>query len=259
MCSLTWLRRADGYELFFNRDESRRRLPAHPPQLRQRRGVPFLAPLDADAGGTWLAANAHGLSVALLNGPAPEREPCEPISRGELVIEMADASGTEVVAERLRLPDLARFRPFQLVALEPGRRLLQARWDGLRLALELLEDDARPLSSSSLDPLGAGRSRRELLLRMEAEAGELDERLLLGFHASHEPTAGALSPCMHRDDAETVSFTRVRVSAALVELGYSPAAPCRGLAPIWLGLERSGASAGDRSARGSAAPPGTPP
>lgn len=67
MCTITWLTRDNGYELFFNRDELRSRQRAAPPQLHQDSKIRYLAPIDSDAGGTWISANQFGLSLCLLN------------------------------------------------------------------------------------------------------------------------------------------------------------------------------------------------
>src|ERR1041385_6022801 len=62
-------------------------------------------------------------------------------------------------------------------------------------------------------------------------AARVDPTLLYQFHASHgtgmDATADAYSPCMHRDDAETVSFSWVVVTREEVRFLYSPSAPCR--------------------------------
>jgi len=113
-----------------------------------------------------------------------------------------------------------------------------AEWDGSRLAARELGDADRPICSSSLDPLGASASRRALFERMFAGARAPDRESLLRFHASHEPERGSLSPCMHRDDAQTVSLTRVRVTSARVELAYTPSAPCEGAPASSLFLDR---------------------
>ncbi len=76
------------------------------------------------------------------------------------------------------------------------------------------------------------------LLFVANVAPDAGERDLERFHASHEPARGAYSPCMHREDAHTVSFTRVRVSARLVALATSPASPCRAAPSTRLELER---------------------
>jgi hypothetical protein len=50
--------------------------------------------------------------------------------------------------------------------------------------------------------------------------------MLLEFHRSHVPARSAYSACMHRPDAETVSFSRIYVRGRETEFLYSPAAPC---------------------------------
>ena len=67
MCTVSWLRQSNGYQLFCNRDEKRTRRPSSGPQLLVRDGVRFLAPIDADFGGTWIAVNEFGLSLVLVN------------------------------------------------------------------------------------------------------------------------------------------------------------------------------------------------
>src|SRR5258707_15575033 len=73
MCTATWIRTRDGYELFFNRDELATRKPALPPAAREREGVRFLAPEDGDAGGTWIGVNERAIAVGLANGTEPEQ------------------------------------------------------------------------------------------------------------------------------------------------------------------------------------------
>ena len=55
------------YHLFFNCDELRTRGPALPPRMHEARGLRFLAPIDTDAGGSWLGVNELGLSIGLVN------------------------------------------------------------------------------------------------------------------------------------------------------------------------------------------------
>lgn len=234
MCTASWLIRSDGFELFFNRDESRRRGPASAPERLERDGVRLLAPRDADAGGTWLGVNEHGLALGLLNGRDVGAAPETPRSRGLLVHELLSARDGDEVRARLARQDLGRHRGFLLTLFEAGREPWLFTWDGTGL---VAERPVAPLCSSSLDRGRAQRERERLYReRVEAEAPTRDS--LERFHASHEPERGPWSPCMHREDARTVSASQVRVDARSVALRYAPGPPCRTPFGPWLELER---------------------
>ena len=63
-------------------------------------------------------------------------------------------------------------------------------------------------------------------------------QVLDAFHRSHWPDRGPYSPCMHREDAVTVSYTRIRVDVDAVELTYVDGSPCKGAAGEPLRLSR---------------------
>jgi hypothetical protein len=239
MCTVSWLRTADGYELFCNRDEKRTRRPALAPRVHRFGGVRFAAPVDADGGGSWVGVNEHRLALCLLNGHEAEAvEPREEaISRGLLLCGLMDCASPSHVAERVKAMKLASFRPFTLVALAPATGTVVFRWTGHELSVALGDDVPMPLASSSFDAAGVAAFRRRQFERMRVEAGEVTADLLLAFHSSHEPSPGAYSACMHREDAETVSFSRVKVTGGAVEFSYSPQPPCRGGATSNLRLE----------------------
>jgi len=238
LCTLTWTRCADGYQLFFNRDELKTRQPAYPPEERRSAGVAYLAPTDADAGGTWLGVNELGLSVGLLNGwRRVDLRERDFTSRGHLVTALLDARTAAEVQQRLSARDLTAFRSFTLFALQPGEPVFRAVWTGEDLGLTQLTDTEQPLSSSSRDPEGAARNRRRIFEGLAP--GQLPGPGQLGaFHRGHEPDPSAVSTCMHREDAETVSHTRILVDEARVELRYHPGAPCREATIHTLGLSR---------------------
>ncbi|HKX45758.1 MAG TPA: NRDE family protein, partial [Planctomycetota bacterium] len=78
MCTVTWIRRVDGFELFCNRDERRTRPAALLPEARRGpSGIEYAAPIDAEAGGTWVAVNERGLALCLLN----HYQAAEPLGR----------------------------------------------------------------------------------------------------------------------------------------------------------------------------------
>ena len=228
MCTVSWVHQPGGYHLFSNRDEKLTRGTAFAPALVQRDGVRFIAPIDADFGGTWLAANEFGISVCLLNGyteTASAGASPRP-SRGLLVRELAGAtSGSECVS-RLQQFDLSPFATFGAAILEPCRPAIVAAWNGEALTIDPDGDSRMPLTSSSYDAPGVRRFRLDEFARL-VDPGRIDSDALYRFHTSHGAAPDAYSPCMHRADAETVSFSWVTVTPDEVQFRYQPSAPCR--------------------------------
>lgn len=225
MCTASWLASEAGYTLFFNRDERRQRQPARPPRRRVHQGEVLLAPEDGDFGGTWIASNAHGLTVALLNryqdavheGPGPFT------SRGLLVLDLAVHPDLATLRGALEATDLEQYRAFTLLLVEAAGSSRRAIWNGRQLALPATVSP--PLASSGHDPLGIDGRRRTLFEQQVGASGSAEH--LFDFHRSHLPERGPLSPCMHRPDASTVSLTRVVVTPHQVAMAYAPGPPCR--------------------------------
>lgn len=224
MCTVSWTHREEGYELFCNRDERDSRMPALAPQVRDANGVRYLAPLDGDFGGTWIASNEWGLTLCLLNGTidGTSTQPVRNLrSRGQIVLNLVEARRVEQVLAAMQTADLTPFSPFTLVALEPGLPASVLEWCGCRLSIMPNGEALMPLISSSFDAMEVRKTR---LLEFRANAGDLRS-----FHASHNPSPSAYSVCMHRTGASTVSYSSVTVSQGEVLFHYTPGAPCRGL------------------------------
>ena len=229
MCTVSWVHRQGGYHLLSNRDEKLTRGRAFIPAVIVRGGVRFIAPVDADFGGTWLAANEFGVSICLLNGDAGDESlrATPRRSRGLLVRELAWASSGDECVLWLKQLDLGPFAPFTLLVLEPGRPASLAEWNGNHLTVDPAGDSHMPLTSSSYDAQGVRRFRLSEFARRVGGAGQVDPALLYRFHSSHGSSPDAYSPCMHREDAETVSFSWVVVTQDEIRFLYSPSAPCR--------------------------------
>ena len=222
MCTVSWIHRPDGYHLLCNRDEQRNRGPAAAPEVFEHDRARFISPTDADHGGTWIAVNEHGVGLCLLNGLGRDAARGER-SRGFVIPELIRLRSIGDCALVLGRFNLAPFEPFTLLMLEPNRPATVATWDGAALAIDRDADRRAPLVSSSFDPEGARRSRsREFARHVTA-----DPASLYAFHTSHGDGAGPYSPCMHRADAETVSFSWVVVNRDEIRFLYLPSAPCR--------------------------------
>lgn len=226
MCTVTWLRTPGGYHLLSNRDERRSRGEALPPRVSTLDGVRYVAPRDGDFGGTWILVNELGVALCLLNRyDAPLTPGREYVSRGALMTSLAGAASRDTALAALGRRSLGEYRPFTLVVADPLRPVRVVEWDGRRLT-DRGDDPPQPLSSSSFDGPGAEGSRRRLLAAEASARGGLTPERLLAFHRSHHPERGPLSPCMHRPDARTVSFSWVAVEADRVTLTYAAGPPC---------------------------------
>src|SRR5258708_10118882 len=102
---------------------------------------------------------------------------------------------------RIRATDLAAFGTLRLATLEPGPPAAVLEWDGSMKTLLFEDADRFMLTSSSFDSEKVRRSRQEEYSHVH------DGKGLFAFHRSHAPARSAYSPCMHRADAETESFS----------------------------------------------------
>jgi hypothetical protein len=234
----------------FNRDESWARQPALLPRLHVRNHARYLAPIDADAGGTWLGVNAFGLSIGLLNryqdtisaDEIARIGAAQPfISRGVLVKNLMDSRHAAEVRDRVESLELDRFQPFTLIVISLDAPALLLEWNGAALSIDAAADAQMPLASSSFDTINALAYRKDLLARICDGAPTPDK--LRQFHASQEPGRAAYGPCMRRDDAHTVSFSWITVRDDLIRFEYAPAALCdasSSVAPFEVAIKPAG-------------------
>jgi uncharacterized protein with NRDE domain len=228
MCTLTLDRGGGGFRVRFNRDEKRTRAVGRPPRRLRLEDRTVLAPLDPDGGGAWIGVNDAGLAAAILNRHHLETLVAEGgsmRSRGLLLLDALVEAGARQALERLREVPLHPYRPFELVLIDRSSPPWRAAWDGEHRELERVRDEDLPLVSSGYDPSGVRRARRALYRRMlgEGHRGEA----LTAFHRSHAPRRGPYSPCMHRSDAATVSFTDLLVGPGEALMRYEEGPPCR--------------------------------
>jgi len=233
MCTVSWAPVAGGYWLYFNRDEQRTRTPARPPGTLEREGVRFVAPIDAEAGGTWIGTNEHGVTVSLLN--RYHDTPVEPggprTSRGLLVLDLLPATSALAVIARLGDRALREFEPFTVCAVDRTARVHLADWTGIELRTGSTEQPGMIRTSSGRDQAEAERIRTATLAELVTDPAAITPAILDGFHRSHLPERGPFSVCMHRLEAETRSLTTISVLDDTGRLVYLPGAPCEGHPP----------------------------
>lgn len=219
MCTLSWHVGPDKSTILFNRDESWDRKPELPPTHLHIGSAEALAPIDGNAGGSWIAVNDRGVALALLNFyPQETPAPTDPISRGLIFQSLLDLDTASQLGQRLRAISLDRVAPFRCFALQRQQPPVLVLWDRRELRESV---PLPPLSSSSVDDVGIPAARVELFSRFPQ-----DPKGLAAFHVSHLPKRGATSPCMHRDDARTCSHTRIVLEEHQATLLHRMSAPC---------------------------------
>jgi hypothetical protein len=200
-----------------NRDEKLTRAIGTPPRKRRMNGRAVLCPAEP-GGGTWIALNDSGASLALINWySVTKRVERSPVSRGEVVKAVGAADSAEAASAGLNELPLKRINPFRLIGIFPASgEIVEWRWNLKRLVRKKAPWRTQQWISSGFDEPVAQRVRggifRDALLQKPA-------RLLSWLRR------------LHRSDAATVSYTEITVSSRTATMRYHAGTPCRSSAP----------------------------
>ena len=211
-----------------NRDEKLARARGLPPTKSSVAGRLVLCPLEP-GGGTWIAVNDAGVCFALINWYSV-KAPFQPnrVTRGEVVNRVKAQVSPAQSSDILKQLPLKQMSPFRLIGIFPARReIYEWRWNTKRLNRRKHPWLTGQFISSGFNEPTAQRVRSETFhcSRRQRSFGSLD--WLRRLHRSHLPKTGPLSTCMHREDAETVSYTELIVTASRATMRYRDGAPCR--------------------------------
>lgn len=256
MCTASLIPIDAGYRLVHSRDEQRDRSPAEPPVWRSlpagisgRERVRALAPLDPDGGGTWIATDHTGRTVAIMNanpprpdggspgthaGPdASDRSGASPPSRGVLAGLLLRAGGWPPDDARLRA-QAALMRPHRAVVIEPvatpGDPPRVAVWSGGAGERGVWTDSAAPnvwVSSG----LGDDRVSPRIELFDRLVAAEPSPDAQDAFHRHRWAQRPEISVLMERDTARTVSVLTVELVPGRARMLYQSVEATGGLGP----------------------------
>lgn len=227
MCTVTFIARRNGYCLGMNRDEKLARAEGLPPTRYNVKGRAVLSPSEP-SGGTWIALNDTGASLALINwySVAKYLARCG-VSRGEVVKTVGAADSAECVNAKLRELPLKRINPFRLIGIFPSSgEVVEWRWNLKRLMQSRKPWQTQQWISSGFDEPTAQRARGREFRQALNETSAPGLSWLRTLHSSHAPHVGPFSTCMHRSDAKTVSYTEISVSARIATMGYRAGTPC---------------------------------
>lgn len=226
MCTMTVVPLPNGtLRIAFNRDESRTREVALPPQIHPLGARQAILPIDPRSGGTWLAVNDAGLILGVLSRTPPgARGGKGTRSRGEVIPTLLGCSTpTEALTEIEQSLDYRDFAPFRLVLFGHGL-LAEVDWDGerSRVVSRLLGDEPMLATSSGLgDHLVEGV--RHELFRSLFDAPPEDWQLVQDrFHRHSWTGREHLSVNMVRDSSRTVSHSVIELDPESTLFTYYP-------------------------------------
>lgn len=219
--------RKSGYCLAMNRDEKLARPQGLPPMLRLVDHRRVICPSE-HGGGTWIALNELGVSLALINWYSIiARVEYSPISRGEVVKTACAADNPRSMETILSTLPLDRVNPFRLIGVfPPSRQIVECRWDLKKLEVKKCAWEPQQWISSGFDEPEAQRNRSQTFQQSLEQKSVGSLGWLRRLHRSHAPGKGPFSTCMHRSDAATVSYTEVVVLKSKGSLRYLDTAPC---------------------------------
>jgi len=204
-----------------NRDELLAR-PSAGPTIWRDGGIPFVAPRDLQAGGTWLGVNARSVFAAITNRrEVPKRN--DRTSRGDLVTTALGFATAIEAAEALASLDGSSYNGFHLVIADAATAHLV--WgDGHRIHAHALDAGLHVVTEAGFDGTNRRAQTAFDYLRHLAEPNVEALRPLLSTHAEN-PFDGM---CNHADAIGygTKSSTIMRLGEGGVSMWHCESRPC---------------------------------
>ena len=231
MCTFSFIPGKYGYLAAMNRDERLTRTVASPPELFRAADLSAAYPYES-GGGTWIACNERGITLALLNwnlsGPRDGVE--KQVSRGSVIPQLIGHSDLGDVAWKLNSISLHGILPFRLVGIFWLQdQVCEFRWDGSALQRVTFPWESRHWFSSGLSDEIAQRERGEVCQLAWCEPNAGTAPWLRALHSSHHVDRPAFGICVHRPDAATVSYSEVEFRPSALTFRYVAGSPCRHL------------------------------
>jgi uncharacterized protein with NRDE domain len=232
MCTLIALHRCiPGATLVVaaNRDEFADR-PAFPPALRETEHGVRVAPLDGQAGGTWLGLNPSGMFAAVTNrrseAPDPRRR-----SRGFLVLDaLAAGTAAEAAQAALETPP-GSYNPFNLFVAD-RKRAFAISYAAEPRCIEL-EPGPHVIGNADLAAQPPAKLKRladrAARLASAAEGASLLERLAELCRSHEGGSAPTDAACVHagRYGTRSSALLRLGEDASDSQFLWADGAPCQ--------------------------------
>lgn len=165
--------------------------------------------------------NEHRITLGLLNYYEAQvnYQPEVRSSRGQLPLSCSVSKSLDEVEARLQNLDLTPFPPFHFLALDFQTQTRLLTWDGKTKQWSQPGNEDLPLSTSSFQTEAVLEARRAWYQTCIEKYSTESEALEI-FHTTNEPQPDTHAVLMTRDNAKTVSVTRVDVTRFGVNMYY---------------------------------------
>jgi hypothetical protein len=222
MCTVSFLPVQTGFVLAMNRDEKKSRVQGEYPR-KARTGRHLSIHPSEPGGGTWIGVNQGGLALALINWHAEPLNERADLSRGIVVPHLLAAENLARATVLFASLPLRHINPFRLIAASLSEKRLQEwQWNGDCLNLSRKAWTRFHWFSSGHDEAGVAETRAKTAKQARGTLSHLRR-----LHRSHQPERSAFSVCMHREDAETVSYTEILAFSRGAQMRHAAGALCK--------------------------------
>lgn len=232
MCTVSLISATPGnYFLGGNRDEQKSRKKGLPPSIKTANGVTYLAPEDTTAGGTWIAANEFGLSLAILNryhdNFANQKLPVNPTSRGLIIPSLIHSTDLKQVEAQISYHlNPNQYRPFSLLAIGiKNIKALRWDWDGRNFFISKPQKPPKIWVSSGMYQQEVEKSREKVFEKHLTNNPKMSVSEMKALHSSTHPKPGHLSISMELEHVQTVSCTIIEAAENDILMHYHDGLP----------------------------------
>ncbi len=224
-----------------NRDERITRGPGKPPEIHVLSGTKVVYPSDGDDG-TWIGANEHGISLALLNWNdiVPRGlDAGKTRSRGRVIPALMASGSLAELHSVFAVSNLKGMLPFRLVGVFASEKeIWEWRWDSTQLDPQSHGWESRHWFSSSLSDQQAESLRGSACRDAQSEPDAGSVPWLRRLHSSHRGGPGPFSVCVHRKHVKTLSYTEVISTPKAVSVEHFMGSPCSMRSSHLVGIQR---------------------
>jgi hypothetical protein len=213
MCTATFVPLADKVIFTSNRDEKPTRRPSSRLQILRKGDKTLLCPVDADAGGTWIAASDQGIVWCLLNGAFKKHISNPPYKRSRGLL-LLDAAFDTTSDDWMNQNNLSGIEPFTIIRINifNEKKFTVFRWDGSELhRAPVSPREAQIWSSATLyNPISV-KLRTESWENFLHTHKTQTAQEIWNFHTSNNQS-GAPGLLLNSDTHQTVSVCQLLIS-----------------------------------------------